>query len=91
MLILLLLIEPKYSNFFSVAPDLELSSLILNEMKNIIDASPALQHHMGGTQDKIEFKPKQNKFTPLATSNNRMDGRLPSAYVADEIGAMRNR
>lgn len=91
MLILLLLIEPKYSNFFSVAPDLELSSLILQEMKNIIESSPALSPYMGGAKDKIEFKLKSSKFTPLATSNNRMDGRLPTAFVADEIGAMRNR
>lgn len=90
MLLLLLLLEPKYSNFYSVAPDLELSSLILNEMKNLIDASPSLSKYMGGTQGKIEFTPKQSKFTPLATSNNRMDGRLATAFVADEIGALRN-
>lgn len=76
MLILLLLIEPKYSNFFSVAPDLELSSLILQEMKNIIESSPALSPYMGGAKDKIEFKLKSSKFTPLATSNNRMDGEV---------------
>lgn len=76
MLILLLLLEPKYSNFFSVAPDLELSSLILNEMKNLIDSSPYIKKYMGGTKDKIEFTPKQSKFTPLATSNNRMDGEV---------------
>ena len=76
MLILLLLLEPRYSNFYSVAPDLELSSLILNEMKNLIDASPAINKYMGGTKDKIEFVPKSSKFTPLATSNNRMDGEV---------------
>ena len=76
MLILLLLIEPAYSNFFSVAPDLELSSLILNEMKNIIDASPALKNHMGGPKDEIQFYEKKSKFKPLATSNNRMDGEI---------------
>lgn len=65
--------------------------MILNEMKNIIDASPALKNHMGGPKDEIQFYEKKSKFKPLATSNNRMDGRLPTAYVADEVGAMRNR
>ena len=60
-------------------------------MKNFIESSPALNPYMGGAKDKIEFKLKSSKFTPLATSNNRMDGRLPTAFVADEIGAMRNR
>ena len=33
----------------------------------------------------------KSKFVPLATSNNRMDGRKANVFVADEVGALRNR
>src|SRR5699024_3124458 len=40
--ILLLLLEPKYSEFYSVAPDRELSSIIKKEMAQHIEMSPAI-------------------------------------------------
>lgn len=91
LFIILLLLEPRFSNFYSVAPDLELSSLILQEIQNQIAVSPLINKHFKITKGQVQSKINDNKFQPLATSNNRMDGRLAAVYVADEVGALRNR
>ena len=89
--ILLLLLEPKYSEFYSVAPDRELSSIIKKEMAQHIEMSPAISKHFKVVGNEIRCLPKKSKFVPLATSNNRMDGRKANVFVADEVGALRNR
>ena len=35
------------------------------------------------------FKPTQSVYTPLSFSTSRMDGRMPNAWIADEVGALR--
>lgn len=89
--ILLLLLEPQYSEFYSVAPDRELSSIVKKEAEQLISVSPALTKHFKLRRGDIECIPTQSKFTPLALSNNRMDGRKANVYVADEVGALPNR
>lgn len=89
--ILLLTLEPKYSEFYSVAPDRELSSIVKNEMKKQISSSPAISKHFKITNKNILCIPNQSKFEALATSNNRMDGRKANVFVADEVGALKNR
>ena len=39
-------------------------------------------------RDYILFKPTQVKYMPLSFSTSRMDGKLPNAYCADEVGAL---
>ncbi|WP_373821081.1 terminase large subunit domain-containing protein, partial [Jeotgalibaca porci] len=72
--ILLLLLEPRFSNFFSVAPDLELSSLIKGEMEHQIAVSPAIRNKFKIKKTEIICTATDSVFKPLATSNNRMDG-----------------
>ena len=91
LFILLLLLEPKYSDFYSVAPDRELSGQIKKEMDRHIEMSPMISKHFHITGKKVLCKLTNSSFEPLATSNNRMDGRLAAVYVADEVGALRNR
>ena len=93
LFILLFLTEPKFSKFYSVAPDGTLSREIREAMSEIIRSSPALYEYKGNKRfrilrDYIEFKPSQIKFTPLAYSTSRMDGRLPNVFCADEVGAL---
>lgn len=87
---LLLLLEPGNSKFFSVAPDLELSSQILQQMEDILRNSPLISDKFKSIKGEITCLMNHNKFTPLATSKNRMDGRLPAAFLADEVGALKN-
>lgn len=93
LFILLFLTEPKFSKFYSVAPDGTLSREIREAMSEIIRSSPAIYEYKGNKRfrilrDYIEFKPSQIKFTPLAYSTSRMDGRLPNVFCADEVGAL---
>jgi phage terminase large subunit-like protein len=85
-----MLTEPQFSRFFSVAPDLKLSSELKLAIRKIIKASPAL------TDDKV-FKLLRSEirclltdseYTPLAYSEDRMDGKLANIFLADEAGAM---
>lgn len=89
--LVLLLLEPRFSTFFSVAPDLELSSLIKAEMETQISVSPAIRDKFKVKKSEIVCIPTESTFKPLATSNNRMDGRLANVFVADEVGALANR
>lgn len=83
--------EPEYSEFYSVAPDRELSSIVLKEVNQIIESSPAIQKHFQLVGGQVRCKLKKSKFMPLACSNNRLDGRKANVWVADEVGALRNR
>lgn len=91
--ILLFLTEPKFSKFYSVAPDGALSREIRDAISETIRSSP-LVNEFGGhkrfkvLRDYIMFLPKMTQYTPLSYSTSRMDGRLPNAFIADEVGAL---
>jgi phage terminase large subunit-like protein len=89
--IILLLIEPQFSEFYSVAPDRELSSIVKKELEQMISSSPLISKHFQTTRAETRCLATKSKFVPLATSENRMDGRKANVFVADEVGALRNR
>lgn len=89
--IILMIIEPEFSEFYSVAPDRELSSIVKKEIQQMIDASPYIQKYFQTLRSEVRCTLKKSKFIPLATSENRMDGRLANVFVADEVGALKNR
>ena len=88
--ILLLLTEPKFSRFFSVAPDLKLSSELKVAIRKIIKSSPALADEavFKVLRSEVRCKLTDSEYTPLAYSRDRMDGKLANAFLADEAGAM---
>ena len=93
MFIILFLTEPPFSKFFSVAPDGALSKEVKNAISETIKASPLLyeykdQKRFKLLRDYILFKPTQTEYRPLAFSTSRMDGRMPNAWLADEVGAL---
>ena len=73
--IILLLIEPEFSEFYSVAPDRELSSIVKKEVEQTIQASPLLEKYFKTLRSDIQCTLKKSKFVPLANSQNRMDGK----------------
>jgi phage terminase large subunit-like protein len=89
--VLLLLLEPQFSEFYSVAPDKELSTLVKKEINQMISSSPMLSKHFIIHKADVQCVLNHSKFQPLATSDNRMDGRKANVFVADEVGALRNR
>ena len=87
-----LLTEPKFSRFFSVAPDLSLSSELQVAIKKIIKSSPCLSDEkvFKLLRKEVRCKLTDSEFTPLAYSQDRMDGKLANMFLADECGAMDN-
>ena len=93
--IILFLTEPQYSKFYSVAPDGDLSKEVKTAVKETLKSSPLVYRYMNKprwkiVRDYIEFNVTESQLIPLAFSNNRMDGKLPNAYIADEVGALPN-
>lgn len=90
--ILLMLTEPDFSRFFSVAPDLSLSSELRNAIRKIIKVSPALYDETEPAfkilRSQIICLLNESEYTPLAYSQDRMDGKLANAFLADEAGAL---
>lgn len=90
--ILLLLMEPPFSRFFSVAPDLALSSELKLAIRKIIKSSPALTDEVDPAfkllRSQVICKINDNEYTPLAYSQDSMDGRMANAFLADEAGAL---
>ena len=91
--IVLFLTEPKFSKFYSVAPDGALSKEIREAISETIRSSPAVYQFRDTKRfkvlrDYIMFKPTQTTYIPLSYSTSRMDGRLPNAFIADEVGAL---
>lgn len=90
--IIMMLMEPRFSRFFSVAPDLKLSKELQVAIKKIIKSSPALDDELEPAfktlRSEIRCNITESEYTPLAYSEDKMDGKLPTAFLADEAGAM---
>ena len=91
--LLLFLTEPNFSKFYSVAPDGSLSREIREAMAETIRSSPIIYEYKDTKRfkilrDYILFQPTQTRYEPLSFSTSRMDGKLPNAFCADEVGAL---
>ena len=93
--ILLFLLEPKFSKFYSIAPDGSLSKEVREAIAETIKSSPLIFQYKDKKRwkilrDYIAFLPKETKFFPLAYTNSTFDGKLPNVFLADEVGALPN-
>lgn len=91
--ILLFLTEPRFSKFYSVAPDGTLSREVREAISETLKSSPEVFAFKDVARwkilrDSITFKPLSTTYIPLSYSTSRMDGRLPNAFCADEVGAL---
>ena len=95
LFILLFLLEPKFSKFYSVAPDGALSKEVKNAIDETLKSSPLIylfndEPRFKILRDSITFKLKESSMIPLSYSTSRMDGKLPNVFLADEVGALPN-
>lgn len=93
--VLLFLLEPKFSKFYSVAPDGALSREVKTAIEEILKSSPTIYYYNSLPRfkilrDYIEFNLNESRYIPLNYSNSRMDGKLPNVFLADEVGALPN-
>lgn len=96
LFILLFFLEPKYSYFYSVAPDGSLSREIKKAIEEIIGSNTHILKLEGPDavfkirRDDIRCLLSESFYVPLNYSNSRLDGKLPNVFVADEVGALPN-
>lgn len=95
LFIILFITEPRYSQFFSVAPDGSLSREIREAISQILRSSPLVYKYKDKARfkilrDYIYFTALDTKYTPLNYSSSTLDGKLPSVFCADEVGALPN-
>lgn len=94
LFILLLFMEPRFSKFYSVAPDGKLSREVYTAIKEIIKMSPVLSQEVPKRfkvmRDKTVCLPTDSEYIPLNYSNDRLDGKQPSVFLVDEAGALPN-
>ena len=95
MFILLFLLEPKYSKFYSVAPDGSLSREVKTAIEETLRSSPLIYMHKDTPRfkllrDYIHFNLTDSRYVPLNYSSSRLDGKLPNVFLADEVGALPN-
>lgn len=83
-----MLLEPRFSRFYSVAPDFKLSSELKVAVRKIIKSSPFLVDRFKIKRDMIECLLTDIEYTPLAYSNDGMDGKLANIFLADEAGIL---
>lgn len=90
--ILLFYLEPQYSKFYSVAPDGSLAREIKDAIEPLIAQNRAIidENEIVIRRDFIVHTPTKTKYIPLNYSTNRMDGREPNVFIADEVGALPN-
>ena len=86
MFILLFLLEPKFSKFYSVAPDGSLSREVKNAIEETLRSSPLIYLHKGSPRfkilrDYIQFNLTDSKYYPLNYSSSRLDGKLPNVFL----------
>lgn len=95
MFILLFLMEPNFSKFYSVAPDGSLSREVKTAIEETLRSSPMIYYNKDEPRfdllrDSIKFKLTESKYVPLNYSSSRLDGKLPNVFLADEVGALPN-
>lgn len=90
LFLLLFYLEPAFSRFFSVAPDGSLAKEIKEALEPLIRTNYDVlgEDEFKILRDSITYKEKSTKYTPLNYSTSRMDGKEPSVFIADEVGAL---
>ena len=90
LFLLLFYLEQQYSKFYSVAPDGSLAREIKEALEPLISANTEIieEDEIIVRRDFILFSPLKTKYIPLNYSTNRMDGKEPNVFIADEVGAL---
>lgn len=86
--LILMILEPKFSRFFTVAPTGALARETFKQIKEFVLVSPALDKHFKLRRDNIICTLTSSEYVPLNYSTSTLDGKLPNAWLGDEVGAL---
>lgn len=90
VMILLMLTEQNYSEFYSICIDRDLATEVRKAMKQIIEASPALQKYFFISESEtgiIKCKLTNSFYKPRTSKANKNNAIRPAAVCCDEVGA----
>lgn len=86
--LILMILEPKFSRFFTVAPTGALARETFKQIKEFVSVSPHLKNHFKLRRDDIICTLTSSEYVPLNYSTSTLDGKLPNAWLGDEVGAL---
>lgn len=93
IIIILMLTEADYSEFYSICIDRELAGRVKTAMVQIINASPDVRNYFKISQTlsgKIVCKLTNSFYQARTAEAHRNNAIQPSAFVADEVGAFKD-
>lgn len=89
-MVLLMLLEPKFSNFFLCSNTRQQAKIVFDEVERLIKSSPAIKKRFVITKNTIECTINNNKLEYLSSDVDTLDGRRSSASCIDEVGASKD-
>ena len=93
IIIILMLTEDNYSEFYSICLDRDLAGEVKKAIKQIIEASPALEKYFKipkTLSGRVECTITRSFYQPRTSQANSNNAIRPSAFIADECGAFKD-
>lgn len=93
IIIILLLTEDEYSEFYSICLDRDLAGEVKKAISQILNASPAVREYFNipkTLSGRVECSLTHSFYQPRTAEANRNNSIRPSAFIADEYGAMKD-
>ena len=93
ILIILMLTEDEYSEFYSICLDRDLAGEVKKAISQILNASPLVSEYFNipkTLSGRMECTLTHSFYQPRTAEANRNNSIRPSAFIADEYGAMKD-
>ena len=90
VMIILMLLEPKYSEFYLCANTRDQAKIVYSETRKLIESSPFIKDKFNIKRDVITCKINENTLKALSSDFNTTDGLRVSAACIDEVGAAKD-
>ncbi|WP_096635860.1 terminase large subunit [Clostridium cochlearium] len=90
VLLILMLTEQNFSEFYSICIDRDLAKEVRKAMAQLISASPALQKHFFVSDSEIgiiKCKITNSFYYPRTSKADKNNSIRPATFIADEMGA----
>lgn len=93
IIIILMLTEDEYSEFYSICLDRDLAGEVKKAISQILNASPYVLEYFNipkTLSGRMECTLTHSFYQPRTSEANRNNSIKPSAFIADEYGAMKD-
>lgn len=93
IIIILMLTEDDYSEFYSICLDRDLAGEVKKAISQILNASPSVLEYFNipkTLSGRMECTLTHSFYQPRTAEANRNNSIRPSAFIADEYGAMKD-